>query len=169
MEALKQVMLMMLLAIAFMYLIMVAQFQSFKSPFIILFTLPLAFTGGFAALFIAGKDVSIIAMVGMVMLAGIIVNNGIVFVDSVNQLREEGMLIDEAIVTTGRHRLRPIVMTALTTILGLSTLAAGIGMGADMAQPMALVVIGGLIYGTILTLVVVPCIYEIFNKDKINN
>ncbi|MCR5701612.1 MAG: efflux RND transporter permease subunit [Lachnospiraceae bacterium] len=169
MEALEQVMLMMLLAIAFMYLIMVAQFQSFKSPFIILFTLPLAFTGGFAALFIAGKDVSIIAMVGMVMLAGIIVNNGIVFVDSVNQLRKEGMLIDEAIVTTGRHRLRPIVMTALTTILGLSTLAAGIGMGADMAQPMALVVIGGLIYGTILTLVVVPCIYEIFNKDKINN
>ena len=158
---------MMVLAIAFMYLIMVAQFQSLKSPFIILFTLPLAFTGGFAALFFAGKDVSIIAMVGMVMLAGIIVNNGIVFVDSVNQLREdEGMLIRDAIVTTGRNRLRPIVMTALTTILGLSSLAAGIGMGADMAQPMALVVIGGLIYGTLLTLIVVPCIYEIFNRDK---
>lgn len=167
MEALEQVMLMMVLAIAFMYLIMVAQFQSLKSPFIILFTLPLAFTGGFAALFLAGKDVSIIAMVGMVMLAGIIVNNGIVFVDSVNQLREdEGKLIREAIVITGRNRLRPIVMTALTTILGLSTLAAGIGMGADMAQPMALVVIGGLIYGTLLTLIVVPCVYELFNKDK---
>lgn len=167
MEALEQVMLMMILAIAFMYLIMVAQFQSLKSPFIILFTLPLAFTGGFAALFLAGKDVSIIAMVGMVMLAGIIVNNGIVFVDSVNQLREdEGMLIRDAIVLTGRNRLRPIVMTALTTILGLSSLAAGIGMGADMAQPMALVVIGGLIYGTLLTLVVVPCIYELFNKDR---
>ena len=166
MEALKQVLLMMALAIAFMYLIMVAQFQSFKSPFIILFTLPLAFTGGFAALYLAGKDVSIIAMVGMVMLAGIIVNNGIVFVDSVNQLREyEGMLIRDAIVTTGKHRLRPIVMTALTTILGLSSLAAGIGMGADMAQPMALVVIGGLIYGTLLTLIVVPCIYELFNRD----
>ena len=167
MEALEQVMLMMVLAIAFMYLIMVAQFQSLKSPFIILFTLPLAFTGGFAALFLAGKDVSIIAMVGMVMLAGIIVNNGIVFVDSVNQLREdEGMLIRDAIVLTGKNRLRPIVMTALTTILGLSSLAAGIGMGADMAQPMALVVIGGLIYGTLLTLVVVPCIYELFNKDR---
>lgn len=167
MEALKQVMLMMVLAIAFMYLIMVAQFQSLKSPFIILFTLPLAFTGGFAALYLAGKDVSIIAMVGMVMLAGIIVNNGIVFVDSVNQLREdEGMLIRDAIVLTGKNRLRPIVMTALTTILGLSSLAAGIGMGADMAQPMALVVIGGLIYGTLLTLIVVPCIYELFNKDK---
>lgn len=115
-------------------------------------------------LFLTNNDVSIIAMIGMVMLAGIIVNNGIVFVDSVNQLMEEGMEMREAIVTTGRHRLRPITMTALTTILGLSTMAMGFGMGADMAQPMALVVIGGLVYGTVLTLVVVPCIYELFNR-----
>lgn len=167
MEAMGQVMLMMILAIAFMYLIMVAQFQSLKSPFIIMFTLPLAFTGGFAALFLTGNDVSVIAMIGMVMLAGIIVNNGIVFVDSVNQLIEEGMEMRDAIVATGRNRLRPIVMTALTTILGLSTMAMGFGMGADMAQPMALVVIGGLIYGTLLTLLVVPCIYEAFNSKKI--
>lgn len=166
MEAMGQVMLMLILAIAFMYLIMVAQFQSLKSPFIIMFTLPLAFTGGFAALYLTGNDVSIIAMVGMVMLSGIIVNNGIVFVDSVNQLRDEGMKMREAIVTTGQNRLRPIVMTALTTILGLSTLAMGFGMGADMAQPMALVVIGGLIYGTLLTLLVVPCIYESFNRKR---
>ncbi|MBD8972757.1 MAG: efflux RND transporter permease subunit, partial [Clostridiales bacterium] len=152
--------------LAFMYLIMVAQFQSLKGPFIIMFTIPLAFTGGFAALFLAGKDVSIIAMIGMVMLCGVIVNNGIVFVDSVNQLREMGLEIREAIVQTGRNRLRPIVMTALTTILGLSTMAMGIGMGADMAQPMALVVIGGLIYGTLLTLAVVPCIYELFYHEK---
>lgn len=164
MEAMGQVMLMMVLAIAFMYLIMVAQFQSLKSPFIIMFTLPLAFTGGFAALVMTGNDVSIIAMIGMVMLAGIIVNNGIVFVDSVNQLREEGMDLQSAIVTTGRNRLRPIVMTALTTILGLLPMAIGAGMGADMAQPMALVVIGGLTYGTLLTLFVVPCIYDAFNK-----
>ncbi len=163
MEAMGQVMLMLVLAIAFMYLIMVAQFQSLKSPFIIMFTLPLAFTGGFLALFLTGNDVSIIAMIGMVMLSGIIVNNGIVFVDSVNQLRDEGMKMREAIVTTGKNRLRPIVMTALTTILGLSTMALGYGMGADMAQPMALVVIGGLIYGTLLTLIVVPCIYESFH------
>ncbi len=163
MEAMEQVMLMMLLAIAFMYLIMVAQFQSLKSPFIIMFTLPLAFTGGFTALVLTGNDVSIIAMIGMVMLAGIIVNNGIVFVDSVNQLREEGMDMRNAIITTGRNRLRPIIMTALTTILGLFPMAIGTGMGADMAQPMALVVIGGLIYGTLLTLIVVPCIYEAFN------
>lgn len=166
MEAMGQVMLMMILAIAFMYLIMVAQFQSLKSPFIIMFTLPLAFTGGFAALLLTGNDVSIIAMIGMVMLAGIIVNNGIVFVDSVNQLMEEGYEMREAIVTTGRNRLRPIIMTALTTILGLSTMAMGLGMGSDMAQPMALVVIGGLIYGTLLTLLVVPCIYEAFNHKK---
>ena len=131
-----------------------------------MFTLPLAFTGGFAALFLTGNDVSIIAMIGMVMLAGIIVNNGIVFVDSVNQLREEGMELQSAIVTTGKNRLRPIIMTALTTILGLLPMAVGFGMGADMAQPMALVVIGGLTYGTLLTLFVVPCIYELFNKKK---
>lgn len=166
MEAMGQVMLMMVLAIAFMYLIMVAQFQSLKNPFIIMFTLPLAFTGGFAALLLAGKDVSVIAMIGMVMLAGIIVNNGIVFVDSVNQLMDEGMSMRYAIVKTGSNRLRPIVMTALTTILGLVPMAIGMGMGADMVQPMALVVIGGLIYGTLLTLVVVPCIYELFNKSK---
>lgn len=168
MEAMGQVMLMMVLAIAFMYLIMVAQFQSLKSPFIIMFTLPLAFTGGFAALIMTGNDVSIIAMIGMVMLAGIIVNNGIVFVDSINQLREEGMDLQEAIVTTGKTRLRPIVMTALTTILGLLPMAVGTGMGSDMAQPMAVVVIGGLVYGTLLTLFVVPCIYDAFNKKKAN-
>lgn len=166
MEAMGQVALMMLLAVAFMYLIMVAQFQSLKSPFIIMFTLPLAFTGGFAALLLTGNDVSVIAMIGMVMLAGIIVNNGIVFVDSVNQLIEEGYEMRDAVVSTGRNRLRPIVMTALTTILGLSTMAVGVGMGSDMAQPMALVVIGGLIYGTLLTLLVVPCIYEMFNRKK---
>lgn len=170
MEALGQVMLMMVLALSFMYLIMVAQFQSFKNPFIVMFTIPLAFTGGFLALFLTGSDVSVIAMIGMVMLSGIIVNNGIVFVDTINQLREEGMEMREAIILTGKHRLRPITMTALTTILGLSTMAAGLGMGADMTQPMAVVVIGGLIYGTILTLVVVPCIYELFNRKakKVN-
>lgn len=166
MEAMQQVILMLILALVFMYLIMVAQFQSLKNPFIVMFTIPLAFTGGFAALFLTGKDVSIIAMIGMVMLSGIIVNNGIVFVDSINQLREEGMDMREAIITTGRNRLRPITMTALTTILGLSTMALGIGMGADMVQPMALVTIGGLIYGTVLTLLVVPCIYEAFNRKR---
>ncbi len=167
MEAMEQVGLMLLLAIIFMYMIMVIQFQSFKSPFIIMFTLPLAFTGGFLALFLADMEVSVIAMIGMVMLSGIIVNNGIVLVDAINQLREEGVLKHDAIMESARNRMRPILMTAMTTILGLSTMAMGMGMGADMAQPMAVVVIGGLIYGTLLTLFVVPCIYDLFHKKEL--
>lgn len=166
MEAMGQLLLMLLLAVIFMYLIMVAQFQSLLSPFIILFTIPLAFTGGFLGLAITGSEVSVIAMVGFVMLAGVIVNNGIVLVDYINQLRRRGMEKREAIVEAGRTRLRPILMTALTTILGLSTMAMGLGMGGDMVQPMAIVTIGGLLYGTLLTLFVVPCIYDLLNRRK---
>lgn len=165
-ETTGQIGLMLLLAVAFMYLIMVAQFQSLKSPFIILFTIPMAFTGGFLGLLITGKDLSAIAMIGFVMLAGIIVNNGIVLVDTINQLREQGYELNEAIITAGTMRIRPILMTALTTILGLSTMAIGFGQGAEMMQPMAIVTIGGLIYGTLLTLLVVPCIYGLFNRSK---
>lgn len=165
-ETTGQIGLMLLLAVAFMYLIMVAQFQSLKSPFIILFTIPMAFTGGFLGLLLTGKDLSAIAMIGFVMLAGIIVNNGIVLVDTINQLREQGYEFENAIITAGTMRVRPILMTALTTILGLSTMAIGLGQGAEMMQPMAIVTIGGLIYGTLLTLLVVPCIYGLFNRKK---
>lgn len=161
-EAMTELFKMLGLALVFMYLIMVAQFQSLRSPFIIMFTVPLAFTGGLLALWLAGMSVSVIAMIGFVMLSGIIVNNGIVFIDYTNQLIAGGMLKKEALVTAGKTRLRPIIMTALTTILGLFTLA----MGADMVQPMAVVTIGGLIYGTILTLVVVPCIFSLFHKRE---
>ena len=165
-DAMEQLMLMLLLALVFMYLIMVAQFQSLLSPFIIMFTVPLAFTGGFLGLLVTGKEISVIAMIGFVMLSGIIVNNGIVLVDYINQLRKEGMPKREAIIAAGKSRLRPIVMTALTTILGLTTMAMGLGMGGDMVQPMAIVTIGGLLYGTFLTLFVVPCIYSIFNRKN---
>ena len=165
-EAMGQLMLMLILAVVFMYLIMVAQFQSLLSPFIVMFTIPLAFTGGFLALIAADMEVSVIAMIGFIMLSGIIVNNGIVLVDYINQLRQNGMEKKDAIVEAGRTRLRPIIMTALTTILGLSTLAMGMGMGADMIQPMAVVTIGGLLYGTLLTLFVVPCIYDILNRKN---
>lgn len=150
-EAMGEVMKMLLLAVAFMYLIMVAQFQSLLSPFIIMFTIPLAFTGGFLGLYLTDSPISVIAMIGFVMLSGIIVNNGIVLVDYINQLRREGMDKKNAIIESGRTRLRPIIMTALTTILGLLPMAAGIGMGADMIQPMAIVTVGGLVYGTLLT------------------
>lgn len=165
-EAMTEVMKMMGLAIVFIYLIMVAQFQSLLSPFIVMFTMPLAFTGGFLGLIIAGQEVSVIALIGFVMLCGIIVNNGIVLVDYTNQLRAGGMEKREAIILAGKTRMRPILMTALTTILGLSTMAMGVGMGSDMVQPMAVVTIGGLLYGTLLTLFVVPCVYDILNRKE---
>lgn len=165
-EAMGEVAKMLGLAVVFMYLIMVAQFQSLLSPFIVMFTIPLAFTGGLFGLYLTDNPVSVIAMIGFVMLSGIIVNNGIVLVDYINQLRRQGMEKKDAIVEAGRTRLRPIIMTALTTILGLLTMAFGMGMGADMIQPMAIVTIGGLTYGTLLTLFVVPCIYDILNRKK---
>lgn len=166
MDAMEQLMLMMILAIIFMFLIMVAQFQSLKSPFIILFTIPLAFTGGFLGLYCTNSEVSVISVIGFVMLAGIIVNNGIVLVDYINQLRADGMEKKAAIAEAGRTRLRPVIMTALTTILSMSTMMFSKDMGADMSKPMAIVIVGGLVYGTLLTLYVVPCIYDIFNKEK---
>ena len=155
------------LAVVLIYLIMTAQFQSLLSPFIVLFTIPLAFTGGLLALWITGKELSVIAMLGFLMLAGVVVNNGIVFVDYVNQLRLEGMDRTEALVRTGRDRIRPILMTAMTTIFGLFTMALGLGSGGDMLQPLAIVTIGGLAYATLLTLFVVPAIYDIFLKKEL--
>ncbi|MCI9336893.1 MAG: MMPL family transporter [Lachnospiraceae bacterium] len=165
-DAMEQMVLMLILAVVFMYLIMVAQFQSLLSPFIILFTIPLAFTGGFMGLYISGSEVSVIAMIGFVMLAGVIVNNGIVIIDYMNQLREGGMEKREAILTAGRTRLRPVLMTALTTILALSTMVFSKDMGSEMARPMAVVTIGGLTYGTLLTLIVIPCIYDVFIRTR---
>ena len=165
-EAMGQLVLMLLLAIVFMYLIMVAQFQSLLSPFIIMFTIPLAFTGGFLALFFADSEISVIAMIGFIMLSGVIVNNGIVLIDYMNQLRENGMEKREAILTAGRTRLRPVLMTALTTILALGTMVFSNDMGSELAKPMALVTIGGLVYGTLLTLIVIPCIYDSFTGGR---
>ena len=165
-DAMQQLMLMLLLAVIFMYLIMVAQFQSLKSPFIIMFTIPLAFTGGFLGLFLGNCEVSVVAVIGFVMLAGIIVNNGIVIVDYMNQLIAQGMEKHEAILQAGRTRLRPVLMTALTTILGLLPMVFGTDMGAAMGKPMAIVTVGGLLYGTLLTLLVVPCIYDLMNRRK---
>ncbi len=165
-ESMTELMKMLLLAVAFIYLIMVAQFQSLLSPFIVMFTIPLAFTGGFLGLLLTGQDLSIIAVIGFVMLSGIIVNNGIVLVDYINQLRGVGTEKKAAIIEAGKTRMRPIMMTALTTILGLITMAMGVGTGSDMMQGMAVVVIGGLLYGTLLTLFVVPCIYDALNRKE---
>lgn len=167
MEAVNQMLLMMLLGVILIYLIMVAQFQSLKSPFIIMFTIPLAFTGGFIGLLITGFDVSVVALLGFVMLCGIIVNNGIVLVDYINNLRLEDKERREAIVEAGKTRMRPILITAITTVLGLSTMALGIGTGSEIMQPIAIVCIGGLLYATIMTLYIVPVIYDILSKKEL--
>ncbi len=164
-QSLKDLGLMILLAIVFIYLIMVAQFQSLKSPFIVMFTIPLAFTGGLLALWICGCEISLIAMLGFLMLAGVVVNNGIVFIDYANYLRKEkGLPVKDALIQTGKTRLKPILMTALTTILGLSTMALGMGQGSEMIQPLGIVTIGGLVYSTMLTLYLVPALYMMMNK-----
>ena len=153
-----------LLGVVLVYFIMVAQFQSLKSPFIVMFTIPLAFTGGFLALLVTGIEVSVISLIGFVMLVGIIVNNGIVLVDYINQQRLAGMERREAIIDAGVTRLRPILMTSLTTILGLIVTAAAKNAGTALMQPVAVVCIGGLLYATLMTLFVVPCMYEIMNR-----
>ena len=164
MEAMSQLLLMLLLGVVLVYFIMVAQFQSLKSPFIVMFTIPLAFTGGFLALLVTGIEVSVISLIGFVMLVGIIVNNGIVLVDYINQQRLAGMERREAIIDAGVTRLRPILMTSLTTILGLIVTAAAKNAGTALMQPVAVVCIGGLLYATLMTLFVVPCMYEIMNR-----
>ena len=164
MEAMSQLLLMLLLGVVLVYFIMVAQFQSLKSPFIVMFTIPLAFTGGFLALLIAGIEVSVISLIGFVMLVGIIVNNGIVLVDYINQQRLSGMERREAIIDAGVTRLRPILMTSLTTILGLIVTATAKNAGTALMQPIAVVCIGGLLYATLMTLFVVPCMYDMMNK-----
>src|SRR5690554_7168841 len=117
---------------------MVAQFQSLLSPFIVMFTIPLAFTGGLLALVITGHEISLIAMLGFLVLSGVVVNNGIIFVDYTNQLRDTGLPTRQALVEAGKTRLRPILMTAMTTVLGLSTLSFGVGEGAEVLQPLAM-------------------------------
>lgn len=164
-DAMKQMLLLLILGMLLVYLVMVAQFQSLRSPFIVMFTIPLAFTGGMLALLISGQEVSVIALLGFVMLVGIIVNNGIVLVDTINRFRlEDEMERREAIIEAGVVRIRPVLMTAATTILGLIPMALGFGEGAEMVQPVAIVAIGGLLYATIMTLVVVPVMYSLLSK-----
>ena len=167
MEAMKQLVQMAALAILIIYLIMVIQFQSLLLPFIVMFTIPLAFTGGFLALYLCGMEVSVVSMIGFIMLAGIIVNNGIVLIDYINQLRLDGMERRAAILLAGRTRMRPILMTVLTTVLGLVFMALATGMGAEMMQPIAIVCIGGLLYATLMTLFVVPAMYDIMARKEL--
>ncbi|MBR0091535.1 MAG: efflux RND transporter permease subunit [Lachnospiraceae bacterium] len=168
-DMLEQMSQLMLVAFLFIYLVMVAQFQSFLSPFIILFTVPLAFTGGMLGLLLFGEQLSVLSLMGFLVLMGTVVNNGIVFVDYTNQMRIGGLKRRDALVATGRTRMRPILMTALTTILAMGMMVFGSGMGAQMGRGMAIVIAGGLLYATLMTLYIVPVMYDLlFRKQPLH-
>jgi len=154
------------LAIFLVYLVMASQFESLVHPFVILFTIPLALVGAVLALFITGTTVNVVAFIGVIMLAGIVVNNAIVLVDMINQLQAKGVEKMTAITEAAKARLRPILMTTLTTALGLLPMAIGFGEGSEVRTPMAITVIGGLIVSTLLTLVVIPVVYSLMDRKK---
>ena len=168
-EMLSQMVKMLALALVFVYFVMVAQFQSLLSPFIVLFTIPLAFTGGMLGLMATGEQLSLISLMGFLVLMGVVVNNGIVFVDYANQLRIGGLAREDALVATGRTRMRPILMTTLTTVLAMVTMLFGTDMASEMSTGMAIVIIGGLSYATLMTLFIVPVLYDLFyRKPPVN-
>ena len=166
MDMVKQMVRMLALGLLFIYLVMVAQFQSLLSPFIILFTVPLAFTGGLIGLLIAGEQLSMMSLMGFLVLMGTVVNNGIVFVDYTNQLRMEGIEKHRALVLTGQARMRPILMTAMTTILSMCALIFSRATSSGASRAMAIVVAGGLAYATLMTLFVVPVMYDILFRKQ---
>ncbi|MFU8860192.1 MAG: efflux RND transporter permease subunit [Cyclonatronaceae bacterium] len=164
--AFRSLLMAILLAIFLVYLVMASQFESLVHPFVILFTIPLALIGAVWALWITGSTVSVVVFIGLILLAGIVVNNAIVLIDLINQLRAKGMEKLEAIIEGGRLRMRPIMMTTLTTVLGLLPLSIGFGEGAEIRAPMGITVIGGLLISTLLTLIVIPVVYAILDRKK---
>jgi HAE1 family hydrophobic/amphiphilic exporter-1 len=165
-EAFRDMRTLLALIILLVYIVMATQFESFKLPFIIMLTVVFAFTGVFLALWLTGTSLSMIAMIGAIMLVGIVVKNGIIIVDFTNLQRERGLSLNQAVITAGKSRLRPVLMTSLTTILGMIPLAVSSGQGAEIWRPMAIAVIGGLTFSTLLTLLVVPAMYSAFNAGK---
>jgi HAE1 family hydrophobic/amphiphilic exporter-1 len=163
-DAFSGMLMALVLAIALVYMVMASQFESFIHPLTVMFTLPLAAIGVIYTLLFTGQNLSIPSLIGVVVLAGVVVNNAIVLVDYVNQLRGRGMDLQDALLEAGETRLRPILMTTLTTVLGLVPLSLGIGSGAEMQQPLALTVMGGLVVGALLTLFVIPMVYSVFDR-----
>jgi HAE1 family hydrophobic/amphiphilic exporter-1 len=166
-EAFADIMVLLVLIIMLVYIVMATQFESLKMPFIIMFTLPFAFTGVFLALFLTGTPLSVIALIGSIMLVGIVVKNGIVMVDFTNLLRERGESLNQAVINSGKSRLRPVLMTSLTTILGMVPMAMGLGEGSEIWQPMGIAVIGGLTFSLVLTLIVIPVMYSVFGGREL--
>jgi multidrug efflux pump subunit AcrB len=165
-ESFKDLFTLLLLIIMLVYIVMATQFESLRSPFIIMLTLPFAFTGVFLALYITGQTLNLISMIGAVMLVGIVVKNGIVLVDYTNLMRDRGVELTKAVIDSGRSRLRPVLMTTITTLLGMLPLAIGIGEGSEMWRPMGVAIIGGLGFSTIVTLILIPVIYILFGANR---
>ena len=163
-RSLRSLVMAMALAIFLVYLVMASQFESFVHPFVVIFTVPLGAIGAILALAMTGSSVNVVALIGAVMLAGIVVNNAIVLIDAVNQKRQEGMPREEAILQAALSRLRPVLMTSSTTIFGLLPMALGLGEGAELRAPLAITVIGGLSVATLLTLVVIPVVYTLLDR-----
>ena len=169
MDAFMDIAILMVVSLILVYLIMASQFESLKMPFIIMFSIPFAFSGVAIALFITKISLSVISGIGAVLLIGIVVKNAIVLVDFINLMRERGNELYEAIALSGRSRLRPVLMTSATTILGMLPLAMSSGTGSELWSPMGVAVIGGLIFSTMVTLVLVPVVYAIFAKHGERN
>ncbi|MGB5592323.1 MAG: efflux RND transporter permease subunit, partial [Gammaproteobacteria bacterium] len=165
-DSFRSMMFTLAMAVFLVYLVMASQFESLLHPFVILFTIPLALVGAVLALFFTGTTINVVVFIGLIMLAGIVVNNAIVLVDLINQLRAEGANRSDAIIEAGRARLRPILMTTLTTTLGLLPMALGFGEGAEVRAPMAITVIGGLLVSTFLTLLVIPVVYSLIDRKQ---
>ncbi|MFC1725281.1 efflux RND transporter permease subunit [candidate division KSB1 bacterium] len=153
-----------ILSLILVYMVLASQFESLIHPFVIILSIPLAIVGAILIFLIVGKALNIMAYIGIIMLVGIAVNDSIIFVDAINQLKKEGLPRDRAIIMAGQRRIRPIIMTSLTTILALFPLTIGFGEGASLRSPMALAVIGGLVTATFLTLVVIPCVYSVMDR-----
>jgi len=172
-ESFQDLAMLLLLSLVLVYIVMASQFESLKMPFIIMFSIPFAFTGVILALYFTNTTLSVIAALGAIMLVGIVVKNAIVLVDYINLMRDRGYELDEAIIESGKSRLRPVLMTALTTILGMLPLALSTGEGSEIWSPMGISVIGGLVFSTIITMIIVPIIYRIFatrgERDKKKN
>ncbi len=162
-ESMRNLSFALILSLVLVYMVLASQFESLIHPFTILLTIPLALVGAFAAFFILGRPLNIIAYIGIIMLGGIAVNNAIILIDAINQLRKDGYELREAVIAGGMRRIRPIIMTSLTTILALIPLTFGFGESSALRSPMAWAVIGGLVTSTILTLIVIPCVYMTFS------
>ncbi|HOI50534.1 MAG TPA: efflux RND transporter permease subunit, partial [Prolixibacteraceae bacterium] len=161
--------LLLVLSLILVFIVMASQFESFTMPFVIMFSIPFAFTGVIYALFLTGTTLSVVAALGAVLLVGIVVKNGIVLIDFTNLMRDRGFELYEAIALSGKSRLRPVLMTAMTTILGMLPLALSQGEGSEIWRPMGITVIGGLVFSTIVTMVIVPVMYGIFARKGERN